>query len=109
MQLSLINPAEYPVVTQQMHDDPDLKAAIKFVRSSAGVAGGETRRAGFDWPHAEALTTVNGRMAWAVDDHGKRYVAVGRTVFRADDIRFASARVRTAAAAAFARLDGSLK
>lgn len=48
---------------------------------------------------------MEGRPAWAVDDYGTRYVVVGAIIFRPEEMAIADARIRSAAAEVFARLD----
>jgi hypothetical protein len=99
MQLSLIDPREHPVTTAEMLDDDGLKGAIKTMRKRAGTDPAAA------WPYVEYFLDVVGRPAWAVDDGGGRYVAVGNVVFGIEDLSFAEENLRTEALKAFRRLD----
>jgi hypothetical protein len=101
MQLSLIDPRQHPVATEEMLCDAGLKSAIRTMRKRAGTATDAA------WPYVEGLLDIAGRPAWAVVDAGVRYVVVGNVVFGIDDLMFAEDRLRMAALAAFARLDAA--
>lgn len=98
MQLSLIDPRQHPIAAQAMLEDAHLRGVITFMRGLAF-------RADLGWPHVEHLVEVAGRPAWAVDDAGLRYVVVGVLIFRTEEFDILDAGIRTAARAAFARLD----
>jgi hypothetical protein len=98
MQLSLIDPRIHPVLTAAMLDDIGLKECIQFMRRRVG-------RIDAAWPCVEHLIECEGRPVWAVDDGDLRYVVVGAVVFGVDDLEIANEQIRTAARAAFERLD----
>ncbi len=100
-QLCLIDPRQSPIATAEMLDDAGLRAAIATVRTRSGVDPALL------WPYVERLPEIGKRPAWAVDDYGRRFVVVGRTVFGISDLAILSAKIRTAATEAFTRLDAA--
>jgi hypothetical protein len=96
-QLQMFDPRLHPPRTAEMLGDVELCRAIDRMRPR--------RRRNAKWPYVERLLDIEGRPAWAVDDCGLRYVVVNGTVWRLEDIASAEGRLRSAALAAFARLD----
>ncbi|MDO9441595.1 MAG: hypothetical protein Q7T73_11965 [Beijerinckiaceae bacterium] len=97
MQLSLIDPRVHTAVTKAMHDDVNLSDAIGFMRDDFTEP--------MAWPFVEHLCDIEGRPAWAVDDAQRRYVVIGRIIFRPDEFAIMHESIRTAARECFGRLD----
>lgn len=97
MQLNMFDPRETPTATAEMLEDRGLRGAIVAMRRDRAEFTG--------WPFVEKIGAVGDARAWAVDDQGVRYVVLNGTIFRAQNLWFAVAPVRKAAARVFGRLD----
>ncbi|MET4442803.1 hypothetical protein ABIB75_001064 [Bradyrhizobium sp. GM2.2] len=97
-QLQMFDPRSAPTATAEMLADTGLRAVIATMRRRGRVA----RR---EWPYVEAVGEIGDNKAWAVDDGGERFVVVGDMVYEPADLAIMNVTLRTAATAAFGRLD----
>ncbi len=103
MQLQMFDPRLTPTATREMLADAGLCEAIANMRYDADFYPVDADKS--DWPYVERVSDVEGKPVWAVDDHGLRYVVIRGLVWGVADLMLAEAGIRTAAMAAFARLD----
>jgi hypothetical protein len=99
MQMQMFDLVSTPTATAAMLADEDLRSAITAMRRCH-------RSKVTDWPYVEEID--GGLKAWAVDDHGIRFVLVGAMVFDMYDFEILNFRTREAALAVFKRLDAQV-